>query len=394
MSSTPADRRFIRLFLLLSIGTVLSIVAMNYGVDPYLIHQWNSRSLTEKHPGRERLSAWGKTYALARLKPSVVYVGNSRTELGLPVDVAGFDGQTVFNAALSGGSLADSADMLIHAARIGRLHTVVWGLDFSSFSAEVGNTEFERELVAQGGSYRWKRLLLDMRRGLSVDMTLASLNYLLGRSGRVCMSSLALAGQRDEACVAQRISALGGTAAVMLPRLREFLRGSYPTPAAMALMNRSLDALCSNHTRTLLYINPTHAMATTALYRAGYGSDHQAWLTELTRLVDTKGRGGCNIQLYDFSGVNSVTSEAVSGASGKADMHYYWETSHYRRNVGYYVMQRMLEPGTSGVPADFGVELLPNNIKAYISQQLQRQESYLMLHPYETDLINHAIAFR
>jgi hypothetical protein len=59
--------------------------ALNYQVDPYLIHQWETPPVQRLLPGREKLSPWGKTYALAQYRPDILYIGNSRTELGLPV---------------------------------------------------------------------------------------------------------------------------------------------------------------------------------------------------------------------------------------------------------------------------------------------------------------------
>lgn len=382
------SRQFILLFLLLSFGSIALMLAINYSVDPYLIHQWNSPALTQKHGGRERLSAWGKTYALARLKPSVVYVGNSRTELGLPVDMPLLGGQTVFNAALSGASLLDSADMLRHAALQAPLHTVIWGVDFPSFSTQIGNTEFERELIGLAGS---QRLLLDLRRALSIDMTQDSLSQLLGRSERVCLSSLALAGQRDEACVARRIAALGGTAAVMQPRLQEFLQGTYPTPAAMALMRESLQSLCRQKVRTLLYVNPTHAMSTVALFRAGYGPAYTRWLRQLSDDATHLRRHGCDVRAYDFSGISTVTVERVPRSGEQGDMQYYWETSHYRRNVGRLILQRMLSNANLSAAQDFGVELTADTLEQHLRTQQTLRQRYLVTHPYEARLVEQAL---
>ncbi len=49
----------------------------------------------------DQYSAWGKTYAIWKLRPSTVYLGSSRVEIGLPVKHAAFGDAVVFNAGLS-----------------------------------------------------------------------------------------------------------------------------------------------------------------------------------------------------------------------------------------------------------------------------------------------------
>lgn len=388
-SSSASARHYVQQFLLMSLGVLAALVALNYQLDPYLIHQWDSPALRQLHPGRERLSAWGKTYTIARMKPQVLYVGNSRTELGLPVDVPALAGKSVFNAALSGASLGDAAAMLEHASHVTTLQTVVWGIDLPSFTTEIGNTDFARELVADNAAYRWQRVLIDMRRAFSIDMTLDSLRLLRGVAGQVCLSSLALAGQRDEACIQERIATLGGTPAVMLPRLREFLRGAGPTPEAMRTLAGQVAALCRQNVQVRLYINPTHAMTTAALYAAGKGPLRAAWLGRLAELGARARALGCDLRVYDFSGLNPITMESVPQAGTTSTMRYFWESSHYRRNVGHLMLARMFD---GDAPADFGGELLPSTLAASLQHEELERQRYLASHPYEAQLILTALA--
>ena len=117
--SSPQWRRYVTVFGAASLSVLAAVALLNYQVDPYLMHQWDTEQLRQLRPGRERLSAWGKTYALARLQPAVLYAGNSRTELGLPTDAAPFGRRTIFNGALSGASLGDALAMVMHAAEVG-----------------------------------------------------------------------------------------------------------------------------------------------------------------------------------------------------------------------------------------------------------------------------------
>lgn len=207
------------------------VAATNYVLDPYLIHQWQTPQVQRLRQPVEKLNAWGKTYAMALYRPETVYLGNSRTELGLAVPRDGL--ARVFNAALSGATVGDALRMLGHAMQVGRVGTVIWGIDVPSFTLSVGNSELENGLLASDGSYLARRFLLDLQRAVSVDMTRESFDLLDGQAPQVCHPSLAQFGQRDSACMHYRIEGWGGTSQVIAPRTREFLRGEGPSPGAL-----------------------------------------------------------------------------------------------------------------------------------------------------------------
>lgn len=378
-------RRYVSIFCASSALVIATVGLVNYEVDPYLTHQWETAKARQLQPGREKLGAWGKTYALAKFQPAVVYVGNSRTELGLPTRSAVFAAKRVFNAALSGASLGDTIAMIEHASAVGRVETVVWGIDAPSFSIEVGNTDFDRELVAHDRFYLARRTLIDMKRELTLDMTMDSIRVLRGTMARSCHSSLAFHGQRDEVCVRDRIDALGGTGSVIVPRTREYIRGAGPTNEAMRALDHSVAGLCAAGTTVRLYINPTHAMTADALYRAGKWPAMEAWQSRLADIAERHRRAGCDARVFDFSGFNSITTEAIPQASLQADMVYFWETSHYRVNVGRMMLNRMFG-GADAVPGDFGVELTPATTGPHQAAQRAALERYHLDHPLESRL--------
>ncbi|WP_432377848.1 hypothetical protein [Duganella sp. P38] len=375
-------RRYVAIFCGISLVATVAVAALNYHVDPYLIHQWNTPNVQRLLPGREKLSPWGKTYALARFRPEVLYVGNSRTELGLPVNSVVFGQRRVFNAALSGASLGDAAAMVRHAAAVSRLDTVVWGIDAPSFSMELGNTDFERGLVAEDKHYFLRRLMINLKRAISVDMTMDAIRVLRGTFGAVCQSSLALYGQRDGRCVRERIDSLGGTSAAILPRVRDFARGAGPTADAMRELDESVAGLCRAGTRVMLYVNPTHAMTADALYWAGKWPVMEAWQSQLSALAEERRRQGCDVRVFDFSGFNDVTTEPPPQAGGRPEMVNYWETSHYRANVGQMVLERM-----SGGVGSFGVELTPASVFLHQAAQRAARDAYHQTHPIETAMV-------
>lgn len=389
--SSAEWRSYVTIFCGVSMLAVAAVATLNYRVDPYLIHQWDTPQVQQLRPGREKLSAWGKTYALAKFRPDIVYAGNSRTELGLPTRMPLFADKAVFNGALSGASLGDAIAMVQHASAVSQLDTVVWGIDAPSFSMEIGNTDFDRELVARDGFYLWRRGLINIKRALTMDMTRDSISLLRGTFGQSCLSSLALHGQRDDRCVRDRIDGWGGTSKAIVPRLREYIRGAGPTGEAMQAFDRSVAGLCRTGTRVRLYINPTHAMTSDALYWSGKWAAMEVWQGRLSDLGERYREQGCDVRIYDFSGFNSITTEAVPQVSSKPDMQYYWETSHYRVNVGQMILARMFG-GTDQLPDDFGVELTPAELPQHLTNQRTRRDRYHQTHAAETGMVRDVVA--
>jgi len=376
---------------------VLCLVAgLNYLVDPYLIHQWNTEQLQRLRPPREKLLPWAKTYAIARFRPDVVYLGNSRTELGLPARWPLFGRSSVFNAALSGASVGDTIAMAAFAARMGSLKTVVWGIDAPSFSLTGGATELTPELVADGPAFFARRALLDVRRGLTFDMTADSLRLLAGTFGAVCRSSLVFYGQRDERCIESRLGGWRATREAMSPRLGEFIRGEGPSTAAMSAFDASVGALCHGGARLRLYINPTHALTLDGLYWSGKWAAMEAWQRALVAMTARHRRAGCDLRLVDFSGYNSITAEAIPPAEQHGTMAFYWELSHYRANVGRLILARLFGDARHGtadaVPDDFGIELDARNVDGHLADLRAARERYQAAHPVELAFVRKTVA--
>ena len=378
-----AGRRYLVCFLA-CVGLVLGAVSfLNYQVDPYLLHQWDSPLLQRPRQLNEKLGAWAKTYAVARYRPAIIYIGNSRTEMGLPTRVrALFDGKRIFNSAVSGASIGDAIRLAEHAARVSRVETMVWGIDAPTFSLDMGAARVEDSLTGARHGFFVQRALVNLKRGLTLDMTQDSVRILTGHAGDTCRSNLAVYGQRDETCTLKGIKHWLGTKDAIPVRLQEFGDGLGPTPPSTPALDTSIGKLCRSGTRLRLYINPTHALTLYALHWRGKWDAMQAWQRGLVQLVERHRAQGCDVRLHDFSGFNSITTEATPLVSGKPDMHYYWEVSHYRDNVGRLILARLFG-GDTPAPPDFGVELTQASIDAHQAATRAARERYRVEHARE-----------
>ncbi|MFZ4875786.1 hypothetical protein ACL9RI_11920 [Janthinobacterium sp. Mn2066] len=387
-----AARRYLAWFCACVLIALAAVSALNYRIDPYLLHQWDSPLLQRLRPTYEKLSVWGKTYAVARYRPAVVYIGNSRTEIGLPTAVRPlFGGLTVFNSAVSGASIGDAMRLASHAARVSHVDTLVWGIDAPSFSLELGSAGVEPGLTDGGPAFFVRRALLNLKRGLTLDMTRDSWRILNGSYDGVCLSSLALQGQRDQSCIDKPSYGWIGTARAMQPRLQEFADGLGPTASALQAFETGVARLCRGGTRLRLYINPTHALSMDALYWRGKWPAMERWQASLAQLAQDQRGQGCDVRVFDFSGFNSITSETIPQVSGQRTMQYYWEASHYRDNVGHMILARLFG-GEPLPPDDFGIELMPASLALHHAAMRAARDRYHQAHAEETAFVRAALA--
>lgn len=380
--------RYLRVFGLLSAALLLLVGCINFWLDPFLTHQWNSPLLERMQPTGEKLTPWGKTYAIFKYQPEVLYVGNSRTHWGLPADPQFFGGERVFNGGMAGASLADAIAVLEHARSVTKLNTVVWGVDYWLFSLDAHHPDFAKELVADDKAYMLRRLVLDLKRSLSFDMTSESFRILSGRTEKVCRSSLALHGQRDEACISANLADRGGVNKVFIKDTRAVEGVSVSAERAQTALKLELDKLCREEIRVLIYINPLHAMTLENFYENGHAAELEQWKRDLVRDTDSAMKGGCAIELFDFSGFNSVTSETIPEVTGKVAMENYWEGSHYRTVVGKQILAKMLPIRDVAVAPDFGVRLDRSNIDGHLEHIRAEREIYRAAHPQELALLD------
>jgi hypothetical protein len=367
-------------FLLLT-----GIVTLNYTVDPYFIHQWDSPLLHRLSPAQQKIMPWAKTYAAYRYRPEVVYLGSSRTEIGLPTESMLFSGKRVFNLAISGASVGDAANMLKHTAFFHRPETVVWGLDYGwQFREKTGNTDFSNELVAQGPYYPLWRTFLNIKRSVSMAMTGDALNILLGRSEQSCQSLLAYFGHKSEQCLEIIMRNEGGTKKAFeeVLKKKEPLGNPPDVAATVQSLDRAIGEYCQRGTVFRLYIQPIHALAELS-YWTTLEDDLDNWKRALTKMIDAQRQNGCDIRLLDFSGFNSITSEEIPQISGKDSMQHYWEQSHYRSEVGRRILEELLGAEKNAGDNTFGVELRSDTIEQHLRNFHRSRRQYIADHPKE-----------
>ncbi|MBV5319066.1 MAG: hypothetical protein JZU50_14815 [Desulfobulbaceae bacterium] len=389
MNNEPANTNFQKYFWvsgLTALAVLAGIVTLNYLIDPYFIHQWDTALIKRLSPAQQKISPWPKTYAAYRYQPDVVYLGSSRTEIGLPTDSPLLKDQRVLNLALSGASLGDSINMLKHTSYFHRPKMVIWGLDFGwQFRKKTGNTDFNTSLIAQDSWYPLKRTFLNLKRSISMAMSTDTVKMVLGFSEQSCPSLLASYGQKSAQCLELIMQDEGGAAKAF----EKIITKGDPQakPADVSTTMQQLDKVtrdyCQAGTAFRFFFHPVHALAELSYW----GNELQAldqWKQQLAQMMDQRKQEGCDIRLMDFSGFNAVTTETIPQQTGKNSMQYYWEHSHYRSEVGQEMLKGLLADSNRKGSSNFGVELTGSTIEQHLANFQNQREQYCRTHIAET----------
>lgn len=401
-SPSQAFAGYLRTFGLLVVLALVAVGVFNYVVDPYLVFHLPDDAIAISRPNKNRLSPLSKSLAIARLQPSVVYVGNSRTEVGLPTRHEALGTQRAFNGALTGASVADAIMMARHAMAVSDVNLIVMGVDFWTFSSQQTNPHFDRALVAGSRiDYLWRGPALQLRHALSWDTTLASLSVMRRPQVPDCPSFLSRGGQRDPACMVMTLRKLGGPRGAFeywvgtVDHADKRLDGSDRTKA-LSQLSAFIEDACRSKVTIRIYVNPTHALLLDTLHIAGRWSEVESWKRSLAEEISRHPQ--CDLHVYDFSGYNSITSEPSPLVTGQ-EMRWFWEASHYRSEVGDLIVSRLLD--RSGMPKleDFGVELTLADMEHELLRERSEQRKYLDRNFAEVGVLNqildrHRTSFR
>jgi hypothetical protein len=319
-----------------------------------------------------------KPYRVQVVRPKTLALGNSRVEAGIDPDSLRWPAtaRPVYNMALPATGIDAALLSLQHVMQAGKLEMVVVGVDFFDFvindkpdTAKPQTqqlSEFEKRLlVNRDGSPNAPYSLQRLKDGVS---TMFSLNALVdsvqtvvlqNRSDQPDLTDRGFNPMREF----QRFIRVDGQHVMFRQVETTYLTNYLRAPKAIYRAGtttskefeelRAIIGLCRNSgIRLILYIHPSHAHMLESYRIAGLWPLFEEWKRAVVRIVDDDAAAHPSAppaDLWDFSGYNEITSEAVPAAGEKRKaMRWYWETGHYKREVGDIVLDRILSAGRSG----------------------------------------------
>jgi hypothetical protein len=285
----------------------------------------------------------------------------------------------VYNLGIGAGSPYVSYRYLQHVMAQHHPSLVVLGLDFEYFltveeaDRHVRAHTFESRLVVTregrpNPGWRWQQIRDAFQAVFSLDALLDSVSTLtVNLSG----------GAADfvSGDVHDDYGTIAGTyplvAAVDMGTIQGW-RGKSRNQFAMGDLRAILDLCQSNGARLILFMDPVHADELEILDILGYWKEFEGWKRDIVALIAgyQHDSGQSRIQLWDFTGYDSYSSEAV--LTDQHVLRWYLEPRHYTKALGDGIVRRILGAGDP----NFGTLLEPDNLERHLAVIREHQRQY------------------
>ena len=388
--------RYLVVIGLTVLGLALASIGLSIFADPYrLFGTPDIDGINLLKPRIYERSVMAKVYAIDRLHPRGVLLGNSRVEIGLDPSTPEWPAQArpAFNGALSGTGMFWASRMFQESVAVSPPSLILVGLDFADFlhdhsgrsdRPDEPDDDERRLLVDRNGKInpaRPAQRRRDLIAGtLSIDAVMDSLLtvFNVDRAHSVTMTTDGFNPMRDYSIYVQRIGEFGlfkrKDASYEL-QFRSYMPSNFTESSAQSpleSLRTILELARSRHIRVIGFIHPYHARYFDIIDRVGLGPTFEVWKRQLCAEAENARRRGGDVIFYDFTGYDAISTEAVPAEGDTSTlMHWYWEPGHYKAALGERMLARML--GQSG---DWGQVLTPATLDEDLERFRRERDRY------------------
>ena len=371
--------KWIKIFFGLSLIGVLFVGGVNYIVDPYGIYKTN---IFLNKPEQDKNIRLAKVVKVEELKPVSISLGTSRTEYGYDPNHEYFSKQS-YNLAVSAASLYENRLYLEHSIKQGNLKEVILVADWRMF-----NDPKMRKLDDFENSFNVENIYKQL---FSVDLFISSFKTILNQKTK---NSYLENGQRDWYFNQENIDKQGGHLKVMNKDEESYYKKSdfkYNSNIYQDTKESSFDdfrkilELCyQNNIKLDIVFGPSHIRQWEAY---DYYQDIETWykwkkdvVLFVEKIADEQEK--TPYRIMDFSVYHELTAETVP-TNPKEKMKYHWEASHYKKELGDIVLDRLLDISPY---KDFGVELNIQNIDNHIQNLREDRVKFIDTEAYRKEV--------
>jgi len=361
-------RQFVLLFLGLVISYSLTIAAVNAFVDPYNVTASPALQRVNLLKPRSSINTrLFKAIHVILMKPKTIILGNSRADIGIdPSHPKLVAASPSYNLSIPAGDMYEMMRYFQHAiANQPDLKQVVIGIDLVAFDQKdnFGKLDAQQEEILEKTDYKPQLLGLLF----STDTLSSSLSTVLSNLREEPIREISL---RDGRLIRTNPPYLTTKQA-----FRQHLKMAYLNTAYRnyRLSLQQLDPLrtiaetCRQKGINLkVFISPAHVTQWEAVRVKNLWTAFETWKRDVVKIIP----------VWDFSGYNSITSEPITD-----DMQNYLESSHYLKEIGNLVLNRMFDYQIDKVPPDFGVLVTSDNIETHLASIRTQREAWAAQNP-------------
>ena len=351
---------------------LLLVGLFNYSIDPYGVFntkQYNR--INQAKPEQLKNTRFFKAVDVTRIKPITVFLGSSRTEYGLEPTVSSLNNnQPTYNLAFGAATTYELLRYLEHTIyNQPKLELVILGLDEFMFN----------ELHQESSGFSEKRLEkkhLTIKDAIDSTLSLQALaaSY---ETIKFNQKNPEVKTYTPQGRLYPRLIDMDNNATQY--RFAQSLGVYFNSFPQYKLSKKSLDNLqkivdlCKKHNIDLkIFISPVHATRLETIYGAGHWEMYEEMKREIVKIAP----------VWDFSGYHEITTEQIDN-----NMRNYIDDSHYRKEIGDLVINRILSTSNETVPKDFGILVDRDNIETHLQQIRLDRQVWQKEHPEEVNLV-------
>lgn len=369
-----------RYFLHFCVATLLFSVALagfNWQVDPYAIYHDTAADNLPLRVMNERIF---KTVKLARKPADIVFIGTSRTDIGIGNTQSILSGHRLQNLATFGQPIRETRRLFELAVQNQKPHTVVIGLDFFAFNA----------LFAPPSDYvednynplRPVTLLLSIS---TLSDAIAKYRHPEPAVGDCCFANgfripsdqNYLQGKYHHYFTASERMYLMEKYLPYPQCAFSFAQSGHEDRSSLSDLRAIIELAQHQHINLKLFISPSHARQWETIAAAGLWDKWESWKRQLVVLNEQEAEhaGRPPFPLWDFSGYDSVSSENLPADGEQRLMNGYSDSSHFVPAIGQRVIARIF-----GEKDDWGILLDRRNIESNLARIRTARQQYRVTH--------------
>lgn len=365
-------RRFNLNFLWFVFPSLLFLGAFNFIIDPYGVWNYFNFPLNKVRIAKDNQARLFKAIDIIRIQPEKVFLGSSRTEIGLDTSHPVFvEQKTSYNLGLPGISIYEMTKYFEHLiANQSDVETIVISLDFMMFNNyKLTNPKPDFVESRLGKKHLIWQDFLDVTFSIdALDDSIKTVffNYKPHNDSYYLDNGMRYNPQEKVNTNKFKIT------------LREYLdhKDKYNdyTFSAPGLNNlKKIIEICrEKNIKVKIFISPAHVIHWEALYESGLWSIFEKWKREIVKITP----------IWDFSTYNSITTEDIS-----EEMENYWDSHHYTKEVGDLILNRLFSYEEENIPDDFGILITPENVESHLAQIREQRKLWVKNNPQRVKLV-------
>lgn len=343
--------KFLSIFLGLLTINSFTLASFSAWIDPYnVINGQALPKFNQLKPESSDDARRFKAINITRLKPKTIVLGTSRADIGIDPEHPVLSAPA-YNLSIPAGDMYEAMRYFQHAlANQPDLKQVVLGIDLVAFEHRDDVGKLDPEQAARLGTTSYLRHLPNLF--FSADTLNASFSTLKAnftgepvreyylRNGRLIRSN-----PPD-----MPIEAVFGSH-LKSAYFESWYKDFRVSQQQMDAFRTIVETCKQQEIELKVFISPAHVTQWEALRSAGLWSTFEDWKREIVKITP----------VWDFSGYSSITTEPLT-----EEMQNYLESSHYVKEVGDLVLNRMYRYQQKTVPNDFGMLLTTANLEDHL----------------------------